>query len=137
MPATLDLVARLHRRLLEIVGTTLPLMPSAMRDADLDGLAQLRWEMVEAMAAYRRHAEQAHTASLCCGNAAAVDVADALCRGARGLERAYEEFRQRWAHRDAVGNWAEYRLSAIRMMKQVRNQVQAAEEARVPVRQAA
>ena len=48
--AQLDILARLQTRLLEIVGTGLPLITSSIRDADLIGLAHLRGEMVAALA---------------------------------------------------------------------------------------
>ena len=130
MPATLDIVGRLHRQLLEIVAIALPLIPSSRRDVDLAALGHLRHEMVDAMRRYRRHAEDVHAAAYGSGDPSAIAAADMLCHGSKALGRAYDEFRARWAHREALANWPEYRLSAIRMMKLVRNQVQQAEAAR-------
>ncbi len=48
----IDITARLQRRMLEIVGTALPLLTRSRADADLVGLAHLRGEMVDAIDAY-------------------------------------------------------------------------------------
>ena len=42
-------------------------------------------------------------------------------------EPSYEIFHDRWEHRTALDNWYEYRLSAVVMMKQVRDQVRLTE----------
>lgn len=128
MPAALDIVDRLHRRLLEIIATALPLMTSSMRDADLEGLTFLREEMVEAIASYRRYAYQAHATAIAGGSDAAIAGTAALCFNCTLLDEAYGAFRERWAQRLAVEHWAEYRLTAIRMMKSVRNHVLEARE---------
>lgn len=130
MRTRLDIVDRLQKRLLEIVATALPLIASSARDADLPGLTHLRDEMVEVIASYKRHADRTHAAAVDNGNAAAIAATRALCGGCTHLEQAYDEFRVRWAHRHAVEHWAEYRLSAIRMMKLLRNHVLAAREER-------
>ena len=118
----LDITARLHRRMLEIVGTALPLITSSRADADLVGLGHLREEMVQAMDAYCHHVHQLRNMGLVAAN-----DADTLVAGCTDLRSAYEAFRARWVHRDGIENWYEYRLSAVVMMKQVRALVQHAE----------
>ena len=122
MTYRLDITGRLHRRMLEIVGTALPLMTGSRADADLIGLAHLREEMVEAIDAYCRHVQTLREA----GHAPSAPGA-ALDDGCTSLRSAYDTFRARWVHREALENWHEYRLSAVVMMKQVRTLVQQAE----------
>ena len=116
MTYRLDITARLHRQMLDVVGTALPLITSSRADADLSGLAHLRQEMVRTLEAY-----SVHVKSL--GDAALI----ARCAS---LEQAYQSFRARWVYRDGIEHWYEYRLSAIVMMKQVRALVQQAEAER-------
>ncbi|GEM_PF-1368587 len=112
----IDITARLQRRMLEIVGTALPLLTRSRADADLVGLAHLRGEMVDAIDAYCRHVEAMRDAG-----------SKGLDAGCIDLRAAYETFRARWAQRENVDHWAEYRLSAVVMMKQIRALVQQAE----------
>lgn len=126
----LDITRRLHQRLLYIVRVALPLIPASMGDADMAGLAHLREEMIEAIDAYSRHTRQLHDTALAAGDAARLAEADMLMRGCAALGDAYDAFRARWAHRHAMDNWHEYRLSAVVMMKQVRSHIQSAERQR-------
>ena len=127
MAHRLDILDRLHTRLLDIVGTGLRLIPSAMRDADLTGLAHLRDEMIDTIGAYCRfvhgdgllthiEGDDAHRRA----------VAVRVRAGCSDLKGAYDAFTARWVHRDGTLNWPEYRLSAIVMMKRIRDQVRAA-----------
>lgn len=126
MAHRLDILHRLQSRLLEIVATGLPLIPSSMKDADLVGLAHLRGEMVAALLAYTRYIDD-HLIpqAVASGDAERLRHAQASKAGCVGLRQAYGGFRRRWAHRDGLTNWPEYRLSAIVMMKQVRDHVRA------------
>lgn len=130
MPERLDITLRLHERMLDIVRTGLPRITSSMRDADLEGLAFLRGEMVGTIDAYCRHVGQLHTTALRRGDPAETAIADALAEGCAALSAAYDDFRLRWADRSAAEHWPEYRLSAIVMMKHVRNSVRRAEQLR-------
>jgi hypothetical protein len=130
MAPRLDITRRLHERLLEIVRTALPLIPGSWRDADFDALAHLREEMVAAIDLYCRHVHRLRDDAIRNGGALAVERAEMLVAGCTSLRGAYDSFRCRWAQRAAVEHWHEYRLSAIVMMKQVRNRVQQAEAAR-------
>ncbi|MEG3124429.1 hypothetical protein [Sphingomonas sp. GB1N7] len=105
-------------------------MTSSMGDADLIGLSYLRAEVVEAMAAYRRCADQERVAASEPAAFEQIAYADLLASGSIELQRIYDDFRRRWIDREIVGNWHEYRLSAIVMMKQVRNHVQNAQALR-------
>ena len=127
MVKRLDILARHHARLLDIVGTALPLITASAQDADLPGLAHLRGEMIEAMAAYQRHVhDRMSTAATDAGDPVQTRRAQAAKIGCIEIERAYQTFTNRWAHREAAHHWPEYRLSAIVMMKQVRDHVRAA-----------
>ena len=130
MVSRLDITRRYHERLLEVIKTALPFLTSSMRDADLIGLTHLREEMAEAMGAYCRHVHHLRDGARDAREAAALSQAEALVTGCVSLHAAYDAFRSRWAHRHAVEHWPEYRLSAIVMMKQVRNHVQHAERLR-------
>ena len=121
----LDITARLHRRMLEIVGTALPLMAGSRDDADMIGLAHLREEMVDAMDTYCRHVHHLRD-----DGRVSRTAGQALVDGCTRLRAAYEAFRARWIHRDGIEHWYEYRLSAVVMMKQVRSHVQQAETVR-------
>lgn len=127
MTRRLDILDRLHRRLLDIVGTALPLITSSVRDADLVGLAHLRDEMVCAVEEYARYVQE-HVLEVAIASADAerIRLAQEIKIGSLALERSYQSFTDRWQHRDGISNWPEYRLSAIMMMKQVRNHVRAA-----------
>ena len=115
MAYRLDITERLHRRMLEIVGTGLPLITRSLSDADLDGLAFLRGEMIDTIEGYCRHVHQVSG-----------DDGQRLIEGCADVRAAYETFRLRWEHRHVSGNWLEYRLSAVVMMKQVRAHVERA-----------
>ena len=127
MAHRLDITKRLHERLLEIVRTALPLIPSVKADADLIGLAHLRSEMVEAMNAYCRHVHELHGDAAATAEPSRLLTARTLIEGCSSLHASYEVFRERWEHRAALDNWYEYRLSAVVMMKQVRDQVRQTE----------
>jgi hypothetical protein len=128
MTYRLDIIRRLHDQMLEIVRTGLPLITSSQADADLTGLAHLREEMVTTIDRYCRHASKLGEAALESADDQARAEADHLVEQSGNLRASYDAFRDRWAHRDAVGNWPEYRLSAIVMMKQIRNHIQAADD---------
>lgn len=119
----LNILHRLHGRMLDIVAAGLPLLTSSMRDADLIGLTYLRGEMIEVLAAYARHVRELETDAEQMQDPDRVRLAGEIVRGCTALHRSYEAFRNRWAHRDGQMNWPEYRLSAIVMMKQIRDQV--------------
>lgn len=120
----LNLLHRLHNRLLEIVTTAAPLIASTPEEADLVGLQHLRDEMVHTMSAYDRYIDEVLIAQ-----AEASGDADLICRaraiqvGSRRLTDAYDAFRARWVGRNPLANWPEYRLSAMLMIKQLRQQV--------------
>lgn len=132
MVQRLDILERLHARLLEIVGTGLPMLTSSMRDADLEGLTQLREEMVAAIEVYAHYVHKLLGKALADGDTDVVRTAHDLKLDCIALQQAYRTFTARWAHRDGGLNWPEYRLSAIVMMKQIRNHVRAA-SLRMPV----
>lgn len=124
MLRTLDLLHRLHTRLLDIASTATPLITPTLEEADLVGLCYLRDEMVQMMAAYGRfidevlvpRAERSGDPELIC-RARAIHV------GSERLINAYDRFCARWVHRDPMMNWPEYRLTAMLMIKQLREQV--------------
>lgn len=127
MTRRLNILDRLHRRLLDIVGTGLPLITSSVRDADLVGLAHLRDEMICAVEEYARYVQQyVLEVALAGTDPEQIRLAQEIKIGSVALERSYQSFTDRWRHRDGISNWPEYRLSAIMMMKQVRNHVRAA-----------
>lgn len=126
MTNRLDITGRLHERMLDVVRAALPLITTSMAEADLAGLAHLREEMVEAIEAYCRHVREIVAMAREGGDCHAIAHAELLTSGCAGLQSAYEAFRLRWAHRHAAESWHEYRLSAVVMMKKVRNHVQAA-----------
>lgn len=121
----LDILSRHHDRIREIMATASQLIVGYSKDADLGALRHLRREMVEALIAYQRFVhEEIFEPSLL------ADEADPARRDARALkidciqlQRDYDDFGMRWAHRDIVDNWQEYRLSANLMMKQVRDHI--------------
>lgn len=115
MTYRLDITARLHRQLLDIVATALPLITSSRADADLIGLAYLRSEMVRKLKAYGSHVSQ-------------LGDPEQIARYTN-LQHAYDAFCERWVYRDGIEHWHEYRLSVVVMMKQVRSLVQSAEAA--------
>lgn len=127
MSQRLDITRRLQQRLLEIVRTALPLIPSSFGDADLVGLAHLRIEMVDTIEAYCRHV---HRIPEACteGPHDGPSTAECLKEGCVALRGAYDAFCERWEHRTALNHWYEYRLSAVVMMKQVRDHVRNAED---------
>ena len=127
MAHRLDILDRLHVRLLDIVGTGLRLMTASMKDADLVGLAHLRDEMIEAIGAYCRFVHGDGLVAHVAGDDAQRRATAARVRaGCSDLKGAYDAFTARWTHRDGTLNWPEYRLSAIVMMKRIRDQVRAA-----------
>lgn len=127
MAHRLNILDRLHTRLLEIVGTALPLITSSIRDADLVGLAHLRAEMVCALEEYARYVQQQVLDIASSGSdRERIRLAQEIKIRSIALEQTYRAFTERWRHRDGIANWPEYRLSAIVMMKQVRNHVRTA-----------
>lgn len=130
MICRLDITARLHRRMLEIVGTALPLITGSHADADLIGLAHLRKDMVAAIDLYCEHVQGLLDEARGALGSADLGEAERLARGCVSLREAYDGFRARWAHRHAADHWHEYRLSAVVMMKQVRSHVEQAESLR-------
>lgn len=123
MPHRLNLVERHHKRLLEIVSAALPLITGSARDADLIGLRYLRQETVEALASYARLVADMVDNAEGSGDGRAAFVAGTLQARCRTIGGSYETFRGRWLERVALDNWAEYRLSAILMMKRVRDEI--------------
>ena len=93
MGPRLDITGRLQRRMLEIISTALPLITKSLHDADLGGLAHLRDEMVDAIEAYRLHADRLRGRE-----------GESLCRGYAEVAAAYDGFRARWEHRRAAEN---------------------------------
>jgi hypothetical protein len=125
MPQRVDILQRHHLRLLEIVRTALSCLTSSVQEADVVALRHLRAEMVSALAAYQRFVhEEVYMPAILCGDADAQMDAYSIKVGCIEVQNDYEVFRQRWVHRNVAGSWAEYRLSTIRMMKQLRNHVQ-------------
>lgn len=123
----LNILDRLHTRLLEIVATGLPLLASSIADADLVGLAHLRGEMIAAIDSYARYVHDHVLGPAMRGDdAERLRLAHRIKVGAIQLQQSYHTFTTRWADRDGMSNWPEYRLSAIVMMKQVRDQVREA-----------
>ena len=125
MAYRVDITARLQQRMLEIVGTALPLITRSQADADLVGLAHLRGEMVDAIDAYCRHIHGLRDDA-----DAPAEWLDRLIAGCNELRATYQSFGVRWMRRDCIAHWHEYRLSAVVMMKQVRKLVQDAEAAK-------
>ncbi|WP_374944523.1 hypothetical protein [Sphingomonas sp.] len=123
----LNILDRLHARLLDIIGTALPLITSSIADADLIGLAHLRTEMIQAIDAYTHYVhDHVLDAAVAANDPARMQLAHEIKIGCISLEQTYRTFTSRWAHRDGMLNWPEYRLSAIVMMKQIRDQVRSA-----------
>ena len=133
MPQRLDILDRLHKRLLDIIASGLPLITSSVRDADMVGLVYLRSEMLVTIEAYAQHIQQLSDAAHVSGDLAREQAAQELKIGCIALQQTYRAFTDRWRHRDGISNWPEYRLSAIVMMKQVRNHIRAAAEPAVEV----
>jgi hypothetical protein len=127
MTYRLDITSRLHGQMLEVVRSGLPLITNSMADADLIGLSHLRDEMVSTIDRYCRHAARLRENAALSVDEADWDEADKLVAQSESLRASYDAFRDRWAQRDAVGNWPEYRLSAIVMMKQIRNHIRVAD----------
>ena len=119
----LDILARHHDRLREILDTVSQIIASSSADADLDALRHLRRETVEALVAYQRfvHEEIFEPSLLDAEANPARSDARALKIDCIQLQRDYDDFGMRWAHRDIVENWQEYRLSVHLMMKQIRD----------------
>lgn len=124
MSQRLNLLARHHSRLLEIMGTARPLITSSAERADLVALRHLRREMVEALAAYQRFVhEEIFEPARTSGSRAARADAQELKIGCIDIQVAYDAFGIRWSRRNALESWSEYRLSSIRMMKRVRDHI--------------
>lgn len=125
MSGRLDMLARHHDRLLEIVSTARPLITEAVEDADLEGLRHLRGELVAALAAYQRfvHEEIYVTAQHAGGPPEALGDALTLKIDCIQLQSDYEDFGLRWTRCDVLENWPEYRLSAHRMIRQLEEHV--------------
>lgn len=124
MPKRIDLLARHHRRLLEIMDAAFPLITATDSHADLRGLRHLRREMNEALQSYARFVgEEVYDRALLATSTGARDDALALWARCLQLQRDYEDFIARWAQQDALANWTKYRLSARRMMQHVRDHI--------------
>jgi hypothetical protein len=127
MVVPLDITKRLHDRLMEIVNTAFALITPSLRDADLAGLAYLRREMIQLLEIYSDHVD-AKIESM--EGDEALRYLEVLQDSLRQLSLSYEKFRARWVHREATQNWPEYRLSCVVMMKQFRDHLTNAEQAR-------
>ncbi|RYF11925.1 MAG: hypothetical protein EOO77_18405 [Oxalobacteraceae bacterium] len=79
--------------------------------------------MVETLAAYagilQERAENAEGRGDGCDLLRASELRDRCL----AMGTSYEAFRARWAHRHALDHWPEYRLSAVHMMKRIRDDV--------------
>jgi hypothetical protein len=131
MPQRLDILRRHHCRLLEIMSTGQALLTNLADDADLDALRHLRGEMNEALAAYQRFVHDAvFNATMQEQGFLARADARALKIDCIQLQADYEEFCRRWERRRVLDHWSEYRLSTVRFMQQVRDQISHVEELR-------
>lgn len=127
----LDIIARLHARMIGIVTAALPLITKSRSDADLIGLAHLREEMLEIIAAYRRYIYSLNTSCELLISRQKQSSINILVTNLADFENAYEEFRARWLYRDGISHWHEYRLSCVVMMKRLRLLVHDAETIRI------
>lgn len=124
MTYRIDLLARHHRRLLDIIAAAHPLITERHHDADTNGLRHLRREMEEALMAYERFIRED-----ICGRSvwSAVDEATGDARTLLGsciqLRKDYERFVGRWTAAKAADNWPRYRLSVLCMIQQFRDHV--------------
>lgn len=131
MSQRIDLLARHHLRLLEIIATARPMLTALSHEADLGGLRHLRREMVEALVAYQRFVhEEVFEPTMQNGSPEARRDALELKLDCIRLQQDYDAFGLRWAQRNALSSWSEYRLSAVRMMKQFRDHVLAVNDLR-------
>ena len=131
MPHRIDMLRRLQGRLLDIMKAAGPLFSSSPANANLEALQHLRAEMAEALANYQEFVHRdifEHAAS----EGTADELSDALDLrlSCIQLQRDYAYFCSQWARKNALGSWMEYRLGAVRMMKQVRDHVRHAQEPR-------
>lgn len=127
----LDITARLHARMIGIVTAALPLITKSKSDADLVGLAHLREEMLEIIAAYRRYIHSLSTNGELANTGQQPSSVNILIANLADFENAYEQFRARWLYRDGISHWHEYRLSCVVMMKRLRLLVHDAETIRI------
>lgn len=125
MSGRIDMLARHHDRLLEILETARPMITDAVEDANLEGLRHLRGELVEALAAYQRyvHEEIYQPAQHGVGAPEALEGARMLKIGCIQLQRDYEDFGLRWTRCEVLENWPEYRRSANRIIEQIHDHV--------------
>lgn len=132
MSQRLDILTRHHDRLIEIMGTARTQITDSVKDADLEALRHLRREMVEALSAYQRfvHEEIYEPAQQGVGSEEACRDARALKIDCIQLQRDYDDFCMRWARRDVLDNWPEYRLSVNLMMKQMNDHIRQVGELR-------
>lgn len=124
MTYRIDLLARHHRHLLDVIAAAHPLITERHRDADLQGLRHLRREMEEALMAYERFIrEEICDRSLWSRVDDATADARALLASCIQLRSDYEQFVARWSATDAQNSWPRYRLSALCMIQQFRDHV--------------
>ena len=120
----LNLLHRLHARLIEIVSTAAPLISSTLEEADLIGLEYLRDELFQTLCTYALYidrfvidrAERSADGEI-------IGRARSIRDGSKHLILIYEEFCRNWVHRDPMINWPEYRLSSMVFIKHIREQV--------------
>lgn len=124
MTYRINLLARHHQRLLEIIEAAHPLITTFHHDADTTGLRHLRRELEEALAAYERFIhEEICGRSMWSHSPEAHSDARALLDAAQQLRVDYETFVSKWTASNASENWARYRLSARCMIQQFRDHV--------------
>ena len=124
MPQRLNMLARHHTRLAEIAETAAHLVSRSVTKACMSDLRLLRIEMVDALGSYQSFVHHEVFEPAMKGSSAMErDIASALKVKCVELQGSYERFRMRWSHRDARLNWPEYRLSAMQMVKHVRDHI--------------
>jgi len=124
MTYRIDLLARHHQRLLEIIETAYPLITASHADADTVGLRHLRREMEETLMSYERFIrEDICERSLWSATDEAVQDARALLASCQLLRKDYRGFIHRWTATESATNWARYRLAIMCMIQQFRDHI--------------
>lgn len=124
MAYRINLLARHHQRLLEIIDSGYPLITTQHCDADTRGLRHLRRELEEALAAYERFIHEE-----VCGRSLWIQTPEAridarrLLDAAQQLRADYESFVSTWTANAALENWSRYRLSVRCMVQKFRDHV--------------
>ena len=127
MSQRLNMLARHHTRLAEIAETAAHLISGPVTEACMNDLRLLRIEMVEALGSYQAFVHQeVFEPAIKGGSTIERGSASALKIKCIELQGSYETFRMRWSHRDARVNWPEYRLSAMQIVKYVRDHIHSA-----------